>query len=435
MKLLYKSTSVSSYNVATTLSKFFDELPEGGRFYCNIARANPPAAYLSRAGVWSDPWDTVVPLGWEMPTFDLKFNLSFEEVTDRRALDIKNIIDQTGKNCVVFYSGGIDSTVVMASLIKNLNQEHLDKVIISMSADSIIENPYFYTNHIEGKFKIIDSSKNFYSDLVKNKENFCISADLGDFIYGTELGVKMYPQMKYLEETMQTAGRKNLSHLYNKISDSNTHYSEYRDILIYYFNTALKRGISSLKTLSYIPQNLSSENAHDANFGHLFYEKIHNNIKSVNVPIHSLHDFFWWSMFNPRFVWGAIRPAMIYGLDTNLKSTLSEDIVSWFGSLDYQQWSMHNNNNGEKLKGITQSTYKWASKCYLHNFDKNDFYFVNKMKMPSMPVIVSRAYKQNFKNMDSKWALDENYQVIKMDQPGIKSYFETGLKNYKVDWV
>jgi hypothetical protein len=350
-------------------------------------------------------------------------------------MDIKNIIDQTGKNCVVFYSGGIDSTVVMASLIKNLGQEYLEKIIISMSADSIIENPYFYTNHIEGKFKIIDSSKNFYSDFIKNKQHFCISADLGDFIYGTELGVKLYPQMKYLEETMQTAGRKNLSHLYNKVSDSNTHYSEYRDILIYYFNTALKRGINSLKTIPYVPQNISSENSHDANFGHLFYEKIHNNIKSVNVPIYSLHDFFWWSMFNPRFVWGAVRPAMVYGLNDNFKSILTEDIISWFGSLDYQQWSMHNNNNGEKLKGITQSTYKWASKCYLHKFDKNDFYFFNKIKMPSMPVIIARVYKQNWKDLDTRWALDENYRVLKIDQPEVKCYFEAGLKNYKIDWV
>jgi hypothetical protein len=55
--------------------------------------------------------------------------------------------------------------------------------------------------------------------------------------------------------------------------------------------------------------------------------------------------------------------------------------------------------------------------------------------MPSMPVVMSRINIRDIIDIDSKWALDENYEVVKMNQPEVKSYFETGLKNYKIDWI
>ena len=103
--------------------------------------------------------------------------------------------------------------------------------------------------------------------------------------------------------------------------------------------------------------------------------------------------------------------------------------------LDYQLWSMNNNNNGEKMKGLTLSTYKWASRKYIYSFDKNEYYFYNKIKMPSLPLLIARKYKTNFNDFDSKWGIDENFNNVKINEPGIDSYLETRLFNYKVDWI
>jgi len=433
MKLFYKEFSIHLRSVSTVVGKFFNDLPEGGRFHCNLSRAYNTESYLSRLGHWSEPWETNVMPGWEMPQDDINFNLTFEEVTDLRALDVKKFINSTNKECVVFYSGGIDSTVVLSSLIKNLTPTELQKITVSLSADSIIENPYFYRDYILGKFKIIDSSKNLYTDL-KNKNMCCITGDLGDFIFGTELGVKMYPQMKFLESQLPSDIKRDFSKLYYNVSNGDVHYSNYKDLLIFYFNLGLSKGVNRLSSMSFLPKSLQAYTSQDSQFGELLYEKINNNIKSINAPVYSLHDFYWWSMFNMRFIWGGVRPSMNYSTEDNVKEFLDGSLINWFASNQYQQWSMANNNNGEKIKGTSQSSYKWAAKKYIHNFDKNDFYLFNKIKMPSMPVIVKRSWRTNFENFDYKWAIDDQYNVLKIDQPGVNNFIETGLMNYKVDW-
>jgi hypothetical protein len=51
-----------------------------------------------------------------------------------------------------------------------------------------------------------------------------------------------------------------------------------------------------------------------------------------------------------------------------------------------------------------------------------------------MPIIVKRNWRKNFENFDYKWAIDNEYNVLKIDQPGVNNFIETGLMNYKIDW-
>jgi hypothetical protein len=435
MKLFHKEVSFSSKSLANVINPVFNDLSDGGRFYCNLVRAYGPEAYISRIGTWSNPWETKIVPGLEMPNYDPSFNYTFSEVSDMRAQDVKKIINETGKDCIVFYSGGIDSTVTLVSLLKNLNQAELKKIKISLSSDSIIENPYFYKKFIQNKFEIIDSMSNMYSDCINQNGYICITSDLGDFIYGTELGVKLYPQLHALENKLPANIKKSYSHIYNKVSSPDTHYSEYKDLLILYFNLGLEKGIKQLETRLDYPRSLSSRTAVDQQFGELFYEKLNHNIKTSGIPVHSLHDLFWWSMFNQRYIWGAIRPSLNYGNESNIKNTFEQGIVNWFGSKEYQLWSLNNNNNGEKICGSTQSSYKWASKKYIYEFDKNEWYLFNKIKMPSMPVIIKRNWNKFSENFDTKFGLDTDFNVIHINEPGVNDYIIAGLSNYKIDWV
>ena len=332
MKLIYKTVSLSSYKFSSTISKYFDDLSEGGRFYCNLARALSPEAYIARCGDWSDPFEYKILDQYKIPCNNQVFKKNFEEVTDSRAFDIKDMIEKTDKKCVVFYSGGIDSTVAMVSLIKNLDTNHLKKIVVAMSSDSIIENPNFFQNHIYNKFEIIDSNQNMYSDFLSENQYICISSDLGDFIYGTEFGVKFYQQILNLAKNMSSSTNMKYSDLNNRIHDPDTHYSKYKDLLIHYFNITLKMGCKKLQNTSYLPTNISNYDLVDENFGDLFYEKLQKNVKSSNLDICSLHDFFWWTMFNQRFLWGALRPLSAYSSLPNLKLAINEGLISWYGS-------------------------------------------------------------------------------------------------------
>lgn len=429
--LYYKQFTLSLRSISKTIEPIFDDLPAGGRFYCNISRAFRVEAYIPRIGKWSNPWSEGIMPGLEIPNYDTNFKLNFEEVSDLRSLEIKKMINETDQKFIVAYSGGIDSTCCLVGLLKNLSNKELKNIKIAMSIDSILENPYFFNNFIRDNFEIYDLMEYLYTDL-NNLGFCCITADLGDFLFGTELGTKMYPEMKRLEKDLSSSIKEKYSNLYLNINSKDMHYSSYRDLLILYFNNNLSEGINNISNMTHLSKSFSFKNNNDKMFGELFYEKIDNNIKSSNAPVYSLHDFFWWTMINMRYIWGYLRPGFSYGENYDPRS---KNIIDWFGGNEFQLWSLNNNNNGQKINGNKQSSYKWAARKYIYDFDKNDWYFRHKIKLPSMPNIYHRNWKKYFNIFDPQLGLDSDYNIIKMNQPGIDDYINTGLIDYKIDWI
>jgi hypothetical protein len=165
-KFYYRQLDPNLRSFSKLFGKIVNELPEGGRFYFNLARSMRMGGenYMFRDGVWSDPFETIIHPQFHMPTYDKNFNLNFSDISDLRALDIKKIINDTDRTVMVQWSGGIDSTVAMVSLIKNLSTSELSKVTVSMSGDSLLENPNFYNNFIKDKFKIVNSENMLFND-------------------------------------------------------------------------------------------------------------------------------------------------------------------------------------------------------------------------------------------------------------------------------
>jgi hypothetical protein len=366
-----------------------------GKFFLNVSHAFGHSSYLPRSGEWITPWPCAVAPGYEMPVYNPTFTKSFSEVTDQRAIELKQLIN-AGKEVVVFYSGGIDSTVPVVALLKNLSQEELSKVHLAISQDSIIENPNFYRDYIQGKFNLINSQENRYSDLI-NQGYVCVPADLGDSMFGTILGLKMFTQ-------------------YGKLS-SDAHYSTHKDVIIQYLNSVLAKKKKVL-------------HPGDEKFGEMYYEKLVQNISTSSVPIYTLHDFFWWVIFNIKYMHCALRPAILYSAGDNCRAFFEQGIFNWYNTVDYQQWSMVNNNNGQKIQGTNQRSYKYAAKKYIFDFDKNSWYFRYKLKMPSMPTLRLRNYKKNFKDFDNRIGMNSNYDIIKFGDPGVNDYIIDKLTNF-----
>lgn len=82
------------------------------------------------------------------PTLDLTFEKTFEEITDARSIELLNLCRESNKKLAVFWSGGIDSTVILAAIIKNWPKSDLERVEVFFNQISIIENYYFFKDQI-----------------------------------------------------------------------------------------------------------------------------------------------------------------------------------------------------------------------------------------------------------------------------------------------
>jgi hypothetical protein len=437
-KFYFKKTAPALRSFAKVLGPEFSNFSDGGRFNINMARCLGYESYISRQGEWSDPFETEVEPIHTMPTYDPNFNFSFNEVSDLRALEIKKLINTTDRPVMVSWSGGLDSTVSVVALLKNLTSEELSKLTISMSSDSIVENPQFYYDHIHGKVNVADSTLNLFSDYKEQKNAFCISSDTGDAIFGTELGTKLYAQLHNISKSLTGVLHDDINKLYLNISSEDVHYSKYRDFIVFYLNQMLKNNVTSTSALSgldYIHNNLKVYSKTDEMFGDLFYEKLVKNIKTSPVPIHSLHDFFWWSIFNLKYMHCALRAPLLYSVGTNRETLIKDCVIQWYGSTEYQQWSMVNNNNGQKIQGPTQGAYKYAARKYIYEFDNNEWYFTHKIKIASLPSIIIRNWRKNYNSFDSMLGIDINYDAVHLGTPEVDNMVIELLSNSKIDWA
>ncbi len=383
---------------------------DGGKFYINMAKRLNPCRFVSRNGEWSMPWKQELIPGYEMPAYDPTFSKTFDQVSDEQAMLIKQRISQ-GERFAVMLSGGIDSTMVMSALLKNLTKEELSSVAVCASVETIIENPHFWHRYIQDQFTIIDSDKHKYDEIIALGYT-PITADEGDCIFGTLFGLILYNNYDAYLSNLSSSAKADLENLKYRISDPDVHYSRYKDLLINYL------GIAS-----------------DPVFGQLFYEKLVRNIDTATVPINSLHDFFWWMIFNIKYLNCAVRGS-IYINDTLDTKLVMNKIVNWFNYPDYQRWSMVNNNNGQKIKK-TPATYKTAAKNYIWELDHNDWYKNFKVKLESLWVIGHRQDVTNVPNDRrpvSRLGLNKNFEILYMDDVSVQNFFKHNLENYKIDW-
>lgn len=385
---------------------FYKSAAPTSKFNLDIASYFKKNTLVSRSGFWPSPWEYEIPNEFKMPTYKHNFNKTFEDVTDQKALEIKSLIQQTGRRVAIYYSGGIDSTLTLTALLKNLQKPELDYIDVGLSSESIIENPSFYEKHIHNKLNIFDSSKVKYSDIIDQK-NYAITSDLGDSIFGTELALIFYKMYNVLSSKLSTQSKIRISNLQKKISDSNTHYSEYADMLILFFN--LER---------------------NPNFGQQFYEYLNKNIQESEIPIVSLHDFFWWYIFNLKYLECAFRSSIYYCSHQNVELAINKHIINWFNTVDYQNWSMVNNNNSSKidLQDPSPVNYKKAARNYIYQYDKNDWYFRYKSKLSSMKNILMRDH--DFTKSDLTFALTSDYKRLYLHQKEVQNFISTRFSKY-----
>ena len=133
---------------------------------------------LDRTGVITTPIQTVSL--FPMPKFR-PFTKSYEDICNDRAKELLASAEKLGIEIYILYSGGIDSTCLLVSLLKHATPEQKKHLIVLLSHESIIENPRFYEEHIRGKLRV--ESSIMFADLI-GQNDMLLSAEHNDLVMG-----------------------------------------------------------------------------------------------------------------------------------------------------------------------------------------------------------------------------------------------------------
>ena len=298
------------------------------------------------------------------PIRDENYSKTFSDISDQRSHDMIALYND--RPWFIPWSGGLDSTVIVVSLIKNLKRSELANITVLCNRASVYESPEFFYKHILPNFAVKD-----YHNVI-NKESFgthyIIDGNPADLLYG-------HPRE---QETMGNYIN------YTKPWRSQT------DFLISSFRG---RGFSK-RTAEWL-YNIGKE-----------------HIDSANVPITSVFEFFWWQ----RFSHGWISCKLRNGYGVHYRDYFKTKI-GWYDNSDYQQWAIHNNFGNEMhIFRKNPNDYKGIPKLYIHDFDNNSMQLHFKTKTQSQAHNNNLDYRNVaiLDNFDQLNAFDDLDQILEL---------------------
>jgi len=266
---------------------------------------------------------------FRMPDFDHRFDLDFDQTSDQICHDLLHT--RSDRPWIIQWSGGIDSTVIVAAVLKNLSKSDRNNVTISCNHASVMEYPKFYMDCIQPHFRVIDSATICSADVAD--QYYLINGEPGDQIFG-------HRYSRFLGEL----GQLNWKHQ--------------PDQLIGYLT-----GFS------------------DPVFARWVYEGMQTNLESLDMPVSTYRDWFWWLSFN--LAWAGVLLRQHIGFENAMSmSQYLESVVHWYKYPAYQQWSMHNNHARYK-GGSTPGDDKIAAKQYINSVYPDSYYLSYKTKIDS----------------------------------------------------
>jgi hypothetical protein len=293
-------------------------------------------SFYSRAG------DNTLPflfncdfVDYRIPAVDINFSKTFEEVTDQRCQEL--LTTHNDRPWIVSWSGGIDSTVILVSLLKHASKSRLDTITVACNNLSIIENPVFFYNHVVPNFKIINSTDPNFENFLQT--HYVIDGNPADLLQGSGLGLQAQLSGLNLQSPWQNQTGPLIDFLTNLIGRKSAEW---------------------------------------------FYNRISANINSLDGPtqlVDTLSDWFWWVNFNWKWMtdnWFTLS----YQDLPNLKSCFVS-FKNWYDTADYQQWSIKRGRYSLINDGISLGDYKKPSKQYIYEYDGNQYYHRFKIKTHS----------------------------------------------------
>lgn len=275
------------------------------------------------------------------PPLNQQSDISFSDATDLRALDIKQAASNQDQEIAVFWSGGIDSTVALASIIKNFDSADLKNVTVLANTQSYYENPIFYHAVIE-KYRLnIINFKNFSDDKIQAlfDRYYVVDGEPADKLWIVNIAIQF--------ESMHGAG--SLTMPLKQISN---------------------------KFVEFLTGYMSADHADQ------YYNSLIQNINDAGIEIVTLGDLFWWINFN--FHW--VEHLLIWYNQFPIKTPESynqykKNYKPWYNSEEYQLWSL--SDRPKSIKTDRLDLYKMPAKQYIYDLVRDPYYLNYKSKLAS----------------------------------------------------
>ena len=278
-------------------------------------------------------------------------NSSFEDLAFNRANDIRTKTKDS--KVYLMYSGGIDSTTALVSMINSWPKEDLERLYILMSYRSIEEFPDMWKD-INNIFKgrIINSLIN--TDKLLD-DGYIITGELGDQVFGSDVIIPLVDF--YGENAINLPWKNNINTFYKRFFGST--FRPNVDMFVDMYST----------TLTYCP-----------------------------FEIKTCFDFVWWFSFTNK--WQLVKYRhLAQKRFTNPQESFSR-IMHFFDTPEFQRWSL--DNQDKKIKN-TLNTYKYTAKEFIVKHTKHTDY-LKKPKVGSLQFIWS--------NFDKNYAIDVNFNEM-----------------------
>jgi len=291
------------------------------------------------------------------PVYDGTFTKTFDDVTDEQCqLWLK---EKTDRPWLVFWSGGIDSTVIVVSILKHTSPADRENIYIACNRASIYELPRFFYDHVQPNFKLIQTPDSSKQPLAESYH--VIDGEFADHLYTGGVGWEL---LRLMPECLTRDFRRNPDALLNQLASRT-----------------------------------------NKNFATWYYDCMLDNINSIDIPVETYHDFYWWHFFNYHYtdVYIKIRN----------NTFANEYSPRWFATDDYQQWAMNNNRLGTKYT-LNSGDSKLASKEYIYDFDRDEYCRTFKTKGKSIQMFSKIKSLKEFCTLDdfSKLYIDRDLDRV-----------------------
>lgn len=157
-------------------------------FYYNPNYMLPSIDVFGQAGMW-DRNEIITPntnIKILTPLGEICTSLDIKEICMQRAIELSKLVQNNNKKIHIFWSGGIDSTVVFLCLREVLPA---NKIAVLYTKESLIEYQGFFEQHIQNTFETFEFSM---ATVWKAIELAClkgiaVTGEIGDQIYGSVL--------------------------------------------------------------------------------------------------------------------------------------------------------------------------------------------------------------------------------------------------------
>jgi len=288
-------------------------------------------------------------LGDQAPAYQADFDETWTQVTDHRYHQLRST--HFARPWLLFWSGGIDSTVQLVSILRNASKQDRENITVVCNNASVAENPRFFLDHVRPNFKIV-SSEDTILDRHTLSKYYAVNGHPADALWCQFSG------------SVQALNLQQPGLLFK---DPAQH-----DRLV----------INSMIRLFDCQED----------FAQWLYSTVMENIKSQSIPVQTVHDFFWYMSFN--YSWSGTKLREMLNIDTqdpDMVALFWSGVVFWYDTDQYQLWSMANNQPGIKY-GVSLADYKWTAKQYIHSYDGDEYYLNFKTKISS---IDHRFYKRD----------------------------------------